>query len=143
MPLCPHCGYPLLLDRQPPVDDSARKIVRKPTEDPAAVHRTQAMPPPMQGPPRFPAGPFRPPPQQMQVRGPVCSSCGRANPPHRKRCETCGQELWPGAAYPARMAPPAPPPVPAVRKRRSWWWLVLILLAILAVGAVWLLAWLL
>jgi hypothetical protein len=148
MPLCPHCGYPLLLDRQPVVDDSAHKISRKPTEDPGmATHRPPPVAQPVfptfpNNPSWFPAGQVGPPPPQMQVRGPLCSSCGHGNPAHRKRCERCGAELWPGAAFPPRMAPQAPPPAVTIGKRRSWWWLIL-LLVLLAVAAVWLLAYLL
>jgi predicted amidophosphoribosyltransferase len=152
--LCPHCGYPLLLDKPAMPEVQPQKVTHKPTAD-GSVSYTGAMAPPpprsgMYAPPvrQQPQYQQRPPPQQMmrgpepaRVLGPHCPQCRQVNPPHRKRCEVCGCELWPGAAFPPRWMP-EPPAVAAGPKRKSDWWktALLIGLPLLAMGTVWALA---
>jgi hypothetical protein len=140
--LCPFCGYPLLLDRPPPVEASPHKIVHKPIDptETAAAPRTGHLPRPgYPGPP--PPGPMRyAPPPRAQPLGPHCPACRHVNPPHRKRCEVCGAELWPGAAAPARWMPD-PPAVATVRPRSSWWKVALLIgIPLLLMATVWTLA---
>jgi predicted amidophosphoribosyltransferase len=132
--LCPHCGYPLLLDRPAAVEQVAQKIVYKPELPVDRVDATRPVAAPS----------FGSSPRPAQVYGPRCSVCRTGNPPHRKRCEVCGAELWPGAAFPPRLSPAAPAAVVMPQPRRSWWKLVLLIgIPVVAIGAVWLLAWLL
>lgn len=134
--LCPHCGYPLLLDRRPPVNEDVHKIAYKPTEWPNRP-RTPDRPMPMPGTPVTWYGQ----PERMRVSGPQCSACRHVNPPNRKRCEVCGQELWPGAAAPTRWMPQPPAIASEPRRRRSWWKFALLIgIPLAAMGAVWLLA---
>jgi hypothetical protein len=162
--LCPSCGYPLLLDKPEVVEHQPHKVTHKPVAQqenasytgqvPYPQHQQQR-PMPQQGygqqmPPR---GWGAPPPQQQvpqqvmrgpeqaRVLGPHCPSCRHVNPPHRKRCEICGTELWPGAAFPPRWMP-EPPAVIGGPKRKSDWWktALLIGLPLLAMGTVWALA---
>jgi hypothetical protein len=153
--LCPNCGYPLLFDRPPAPDEDHHKVVYKPTVETPGVDVSYPLgrgpappaPPARPGPPpRYGAAP--PPryggPQPVRPVGPYCPACRHGNPPHRRRCEICGQELWPGAAQPTRPAPPPPPAVAQPRRRRSWWWIALIVgVPLAAVATVWLLAFLL
>jgi ribosomal protein L37E len=137
--LCPSCGYPLLLDRPPAVEQQPQKIVYKPTDQGPRPVSPLPGPSGPSGPPPSPYG-YRPP-QRAEVPGPHCGRCGRINSPHRKRCESCGEELWPGAATPARWMPQPPAIAAAPPRRRSWWKLpLLIAIPLLAVGTVWLLA---
>ncbi|MET0136211.1 MAG: hypothetical protein ABW215_21720 [Kibdelosporangium sp.] len=160
--LCAHCGYPLMLDKPAQVEPQPHKVTYKPVAEQENASYTGQMPyPPRQPPPR------QPPPQQYQqpyqqnppdqqqapqqqthrgperarVLGPHCMQCRQVNPPHRKRCEVCGYELWPGAAFPPRWMPD-PPPVGAGPKRKSNWWktALLIGLPLVAMGTVWALA---
>ena len=141
--LCAFCGYPLMLDRPAVVEPTPHKIVHKPV-DPAErtpSHTAQMPVPGRPGPPQpqyppppgvpyaGPPGPPRPqghapvhyaPPQRVAAFGPHCPACRQVNPPSRKRCEICGQELWPGAAAPTRWMPD-PPPVAEVHPRSTWW----------------------
>jgi predicted amidophosphoribosyltransferase len=136
--LCPHCGYPLLLDRPAAVEQVAQKIVYKPELPADRVDATRPV-----AAPGFGASPYAPP-RQAQVYGPRCSVCRTGNPPHRKRCEVCGAELWPGAAFPPRREPAPPPAAAMAQPRRQWWKLALVIgIPVVAIGAVWLLAWLL
>jgi hypothetical protein len=146
--LCPHCGYPLMLDRQAPVQEVQHKIVHKPVGPTEAPSFTLQAPQPMMRPGYGqPSGPPPPPPVQRyapppraQAFGPHCPACHQVNPPHRKRCEVCGAELWPGAAMPARWMPD-PPAIPIGRPRRQWWKTALAIGIPLAVmGGVWALA---
>jgi uncharacterized Zn finger protein (UPF0148 family) len=162
--LCPHCGYPLLLDKPAVVEQQPHKVTHKPVEQQDNVSYTGQMPFPQQQramppPPMQQRGPYQQqyspqqqqqPPQMMRgpdrarVLGPHCPQCRHANPPHRKRCEICGTELWPGAAFPPRWMP-EPPAVMAGPKRKTNWWktALLIGLPLLAMGTVWALAYLL
>jgi hypothetical protein len=155
--LCPHCGYPLLLDKAPQVEQQPHKVTHKPVAQQENVSFTgqmayPAMPqpvPPQAIPPRgsYPPQQQAPSPRVMRgpdrarILGPHCPQCRQVNPPHRKRCEICGAELWPGAAFPPRWMP-EPPPVAAGPKRKSNWWktALLIGLPLLAMGTVWALA---
>lgn len=146
--LCAHCGYPLLLDKPAHVEPQPQKVTHKPAEDGVISYTGQMPSPPRQAPPRQPYRQPPPPPQQQMMRpdparalGPHCPQCRQVNPPHRKRCEICGCELWPGAAFPPRWMP-EPPPVAAGPKRKSQWWktALLIGLPVLAMGTVWALA---
>ncbi|OXM63544.1 zinc-ribbon domain-containing protein [Amycolatopsis vastitatis] len=136
--LCPNCGYPLLLERPAVAEHEPRKAVYKPTDQGSGA------PPLPSGRLPLPPGPAsygHPAPRRVEVPGPHCGRCGTINPPHRKRCETCGEELWPGAASPARWMPRPPEVAAAPPRRRTWWKLVLLIaVPLLAVGAVWLLA---
>ncbi|MBP2329911.1 RNA polymerase subunit RPABC4/transcription elongation factor Spt4 [Kibdelosporangium banguiense] len=152
--LCPHCGYPLLLDKPAHVEVQPQKVTHKPTAEGGSVNYTGAMPAAPPPPPR--GNMYAPPQPQYQQRpvqqvmrgpeparvlGPHCPQCRQVNPPHRKRCEICGCELWPGAAFPPRWMP-EPPAVASGPKRRSDWWktALLIGLPLLAMGTVWALA---
>lgn len=152
--LCPHCGYPLLLDKPAQVEAQPHKVTHKPIDDGVVSYTGQMpYPPPQrtytQPPPQQQYRPQQQPPPQQQMRrpeqsrvlGPHCPQCRHVNPPHRKRCEICGQELWPGAAFPPRWMP-EPPPVAAGPKRKSQWWKTALLIGIplLAMGTVWALA---
>jgi predicted amidophosphoribosyltransferase len=150
--LCPHCGYPLLLDKPAHVEPQPRKVTHKPTAE-GTMGYTGAMSPAPPPPPRGYAPPpsgyqQRPVQQQQQMLreppralGPHCAQCRQVNPPHRKRCEICGYELWPGAAFPPRWMP-EPPAAHAGQKRKSDWWktALLIGLPLVAMGTVWALA---
>jgi hypothetical protein len=89
-------------------------------------------------------GQFAGPPQvlhQPAVLGPQCPACGHRNGARRVRCEVCATELWPGAATPARRPPwPARPPTPAVKSRVRWTAVAFLAAAVLAVVAVYFLA---
>jgi hypothetical protein len=108
----------------------------------------QPIMPPYAGPPRampgyppppMPSPQYQPPPR-AQAFGPHCPACHHVNPPARKRCEVCGQELWPGAAAPARWMPD-PPPVYLPAPRRNWWRIVLAIgIPLTVMGGVWALA---
>lgn len=148
--LCPHCGYPLLLDRRPVVEQQPRKIVHKPTDQPdlADLRRTMVRPmhpapqqrPPMGPPGPQPMGPPRWGPEPARVLGPHCPSCRHPNPPNRKRCEVCGTELWPGAASPSGPARDETV-VYRPRRRRPWWQIALfIAIPLVIIGGVWALA---
>jgi hypothetical protein len=158
--LCPSCGYPLLLDKAPQVEHQPHKVTHKPVAEQPNFTGQMAYPaqqPVRQPPPGYPPQGYQqqgyqqqqapPPPQIMRgpdrarVLGPHCPHCRTVNPPHRKRCEICGTELWPGAAFPPRWMPD-PPPVAAGPKRKSNWWktALLIGLPLLAMGTVWALA---
>lgn len=136
--LCPSCGYPLLLDRPVVPENEPSKIVYKPTER-DDVESTRQTP--------FPAGSRQPapshyaPPPRAGVPGPHCPFCRTVNPPHRKRCEVCGHELWPGAAAPAPWMPEPPTILPPPPRRRGWWKIALLIGVPIAVMAtVWILA---
>jgi predicted amidophosphoribosyltransferase len=153
--LCPHCGYPLLLDKPAVVEQQPQKIVHKPTE-PEGVNFTgqmqypqRSMPPPPQQQQRttYPPQQQQAPPQVMRgperarVLGPHCPQCRHVNPPHRKRCEICGMELWPGAAFPPRWMPDPPSVIPGPKRKSDWWKTALLIgLPLLAMGTVWALA---
>lgn len=145
--LCAHCGYPLLLDKPAHVEPQPHKVTHKPADDGVISYTGQYTPPPQQQRAYAPQQQqqYRPPPQMMRepqrALGPHCPQCRQVNPPHRKRCEVCGCELWPGAAFPPRWMP-EPPPVAAGPKRKSQWWktALLIGLPLLAMGTVWALA---
>lgn len=142
--LCPHCGYPLLLDKPPAVDQNPRKIVHKPTAQPTVDYRPAG--PPMRpyppAPPRQPAPPQQwGMPERPRAIGPYCPSCRHPNPPHRKRCEVCGTELWPGAATPATPDTDATRVVHRPRRRRPWWQIALwVAIPLVLIGTVWALA---
>ncbi|MFC0110894.1 zinc-ribbon domain-containing protein [Kibdelosporangium aridum] len=145
--LCAHCGYPLLLDKPAHVEPQPHKVTHKPVDDGVISYTGQMPYPPRQQQRAYapPPQPHRPPPQVMRepqrALGPHCPQCRQVNPPHRKRCEVCGCELWPGAAFPPRWMP-EPPPVAAGPKRKSQWWktALLIGLPLVAMGTVWALA---
>jgi hypothetical protein len=157
--LCPSCGYPLLLDKPAVVEQQPHKVTHKPAEQSEGVGYTGQMPypPPQQQRPMVPQGyqqpaqrqvyaqPQRPPQQVMRqpVRalGPHCPSCRQVNSPHRKRCEVCGTELWPGAAFPPRWMPEPPAVIPGPKRRSNWWKTALLIgLPLVAMGTVWALA---
>ena len=142
--LCPHCGYPLMLDRRPAVEETAQKIVHKPLgPGDTGASFTLNMPHPAAPPAPAP----QPPPQQYlpprpaQAFGPLCPACQHVNPPPRKRCEVCGAELWPGSATPSRWMP-EPPAVPHQQRRRGSWWRTALAIGvpIAIMGIVWALA---
>lgn len=158
--LCPHCGYPLLLDKPAQVEPQPHKVTHKPVQQenvsytgqmpyPQQAQRPRYPPPQQYAQPQYaqPQQQYSPPPQVMRgperarVLGPHCPQCRQVNPPQRKRCEICGHELWPGAAFPPRWMP-EPPPVAAGPKRKSTWWktALLIGLPLAAMGTVWALA---
>ena len=150
--LCPYCGYPLLLDRPAEVLPEAHKNVYKPTAPQEEVGSTTRVGYPAPGgfPPAagFPpqAGPYGQPvrygqPERMRVPGPHCPHCRTVNPSHRKRCEVCGYELWPGSAAPAPWMPQPPAIAPAPPRRRSWWKIPLLIgIPLLVMATVWVLA---
>lgn len=141
--LCPNCGYPLLLDRPEPAQEvEHHKIVRKPE---TAEYTGAGWPVTFLGTgtePRPQAAGYRQP-DRMRTPGPQCGACLHGNPPHRKRCERCGAELWQGAAFPARWMPQPPTVVEGPPRRRNRWKIVLLVgLPILAMLTVWALAFL-
>jgi hypothetical protein len=161
--LCTYCGYPLLLDKPEVVEQQPQKVTHKPTEQGNPSYTGQ-MPYPQrqQGPqPQYQQQQFQPRqyaqpqpqqqqqpppqvmrgPQQQRVLGPHCPSCRHVNPPHRKRCEICGTELWPGAAFPPRWMPEPPTVMPGPKRRTSWLRTALLIgLPLVAMGTVWALA---
>jgi hypothetical protein len=140
--LCPHCGYPLLLDRPEPVREEQHKIVHKPVGPDETPSRTGHLARPQASTGMYAPPPRQaPPPPRAQPLGPHCPVCRHVNPPHRKRCETCAAELWPGAAAPPRWMP-EPPAVRLGPKRKSSWWKMALLIGIplVAMGTVWALA---
>lgn len=159
MKLCPNCGYPLLLDRPESGEEPPQhKIVHKPVtaeysgvDWPATGPGLAATsgPGPQQPPPApgyQPSVGYQPTtgyrqPERMRTPGPQCASCLHGNPPHRKRCERCGAELWQGAASPARWMPQPPTVVAGPPRRRNRWKIVLLVgIPVLAMLTVWALA---
>ncbi|TCO55206.1 zinc finger Ran-binding domain-containing protein [Actinocrispum wychmicini] len=160
--LCPSCGYPLLLDKPAVVEQQPHKVTHKPAEQQENISYTGQMqhpqqqrpmpqpgyPPPRQMyPPQQQQMQRQPPPQvmrgpeQARVLGPHCPSCRHVNPPHRKRCEICGTELWPGAAFPPRWMPDPPTVMPGPKRKSNWWKTALLIgLPLVAMGTVWALA---
>jgi len=155
--LCPHCGYPLLLDKPAVVEQQPHKVTHKPAEQQDNVSYTGQMPYPPQR--QMPPQPqyqqpqqrqmYAPPPPPQQVMrgpqprilGPHCPSCRHVNPPHRKRCEICGTELWPGAAFPPRWMPEPPTVMPGPKRKTNWVRTALLIgLPLVAMGTVWALA---
>jgi hypothetical protein len=143
--LCPHCGYPLLLDKPARVEPQPQKVTHKPTAEGTQGYTGMApIPQPARGPMSPPSQQQRPAPvmrEAPRALGPHCPQCRHVNPPHRKRCEICGHELWPGAAFPPRWMPDPPAQAAGRRRKSDWWKLALLIgLPLLAMGTVWALA---
>jgi len=136
--LCPACGYPLLLEHEPTAEVEPQKYVYKPEAAVEELDRSS-----VREPTPTMAQPVRPttPSARPGTTGPHCPQCRIVNPTHRKRCEVCGYELWPGAASPPRWQPdpPALPPPPP-RRRNRWRWVWVIGLPVAVMATVWVLA---
>lgn len=139
--LCPSCGYPLLLQREQATEAEPHKLVYKPesaTEDLDRSGVRQATPTAAYT-ARQPS--WTSPPAHRATTGPHCPQCRTVNSAHRKRCEVCGYELWPGAASPPRWQPDPPPlPMAPPRRRNRWRWVVVIAAPAVVMGVVWVLA---
>ncbi len=128
--LCRFCGYPLMFESTAQVDQPQPGYLRKPD----SVDRGRDPETGLLGaPPQVVA------PQQML--GPHCPQCGHRGPARRVRCEVCAAELWPGAASPVRRPPWPGPAAPTVRRRRvSLTAVAFVAAALVAVAAVYFLA---
>jgi hypothetical protein len=128
--LCRYCGYPLMFDSTPTVDEPQPGFLRKPD----SVDRTRESESGFPGPPPQVVAP-------QQQLGPHCPSCGHRSAARRVRCEVCATELWPGAAAPVRRAPFPGPAAPTVRRRGvSLTAVAFVAAAVIAVIAVYFLA---
>ena len=128
--LCRYCGYPLMFESAARADASPAGVLRKPD----SVDRTRDPDTGLLGGPPQVVAP-------QQALGPHCPSCGHRSATRRVRCEVCATELWPGAASPVRRPPWPGPATPTVRRRRvSLTTLALICAVVIAVAAVYLLA---
>jgi predicted amidophosphoribosyltransferase len=129
--LCRYCGYPLMFESTTQADHSPAGFLRKPDH----VDRVRDSETGLVGaalPQTFT------PREQL---GPHCPNCGHRNAARRVRCEVCAAELWPGAATPMRRVPMPGPATPMVGKRRAnLTVLAVIAAAVVAVVAVYLLA---
>ncbi|WP_194908419.1 zinc-ribbon domain-containing protein [Catenulispora rubra] len=139
--LCPSCGYPLLLQREQPTEAEPQKHVYKPESATEDLDRSGVRQPTPTASYTARQPSWTSPPAQTATIGPHCPQCRTVNPAHRKRCEICGYELWPGAASPPRWQPD-PPPVPMAppRRRNRWRWLLVIGAPVTVMAAVWVLA---
>jgi hypothetical protein len=139
--LCPACGYPLLLEHGEPAPDAEpHKLVYKPEAAVEELDRSGVRRP---TPTMSYTGrqPTASPTPARATAGPHCPQCRTVNPVHRKRCEVCGYELWPGAASPPRWQPDPPAmPAPAPRRRNRWRWAVMLGAPAVVMAAVWVLA---
>lgn len=139
--LCPACGYPLLLEHEPTAEAEPHKLVYKPESATEDLDRSGVRAPTPTAAYTAPQPTWTSPPTHTTTAGPNCPQCRTVNPAHRKRCEICGYELWPGAASPPRWQPDPPPmPAPAPRRRNRWRWVWLIGGPAAVMVAVWVLA---
>ncbi len=127
--LCRYCGYPLMFEATARSDETPAGVLRKPDTVDRTRDSERGL---LAAPPRI-----EPAPQQL---GPHCPACGHRSAARRVRCEFCAAELWPGAASPVRRVQAAGPVAPPARAGRSLAIAALVLAALVAVVAVYLLA---